>query len=63
MSVSEACLLSLRPYLQIFPGNGDNNVHRKNIFEPPFYARYVRVLPWEWHQRITLRMELLGCNE
>ncbi|XP_071400814.1 lactadherin-like isoform X1 [Centroberyx affinis] len=48
---------------KIFPGNGDNNVHKKNIFEPPFYARYVRVLPWAWHDRITLRMELLGCDE
>uniref|UniRef100_A0A3Q3XG30 Uncharacterized protein n=1 Tax=Mola mola TaxID=94237 RepID=A0A3Q3XG30_MOLML len=48
---------------KIFPGNSDNNVHKKNIFEPPFYARYVRVLPWEWHERITLRMELLGCDE
>uniref|UniRef100_A0A3B5KSA1 Milk fat globule EGF and factor V/VIII domain containing b n=1 Tax=Xiphophorus couchianus TaxID=32473 RepID=A0A3B5KSA1_9TELE len=47
----------------IFTGNSDNNVHKKNIFEPPFYSRYVRVLPWEWHERITLRMELLGCDE
>uniref|UniRef100_A0A3P9MR60 Milk fat globule-EGF factor 8 protein b n=1 Tax=Oryzias latipes TaxID=8090 RepID=A0A3P9MR60_ORYLA len=48
---------------KIFPGNSDNNVHRKNIFEPAFYSRYVRILPWEWHERITLRMELLGCDE
>ncbi|XP_056107050.1 milk fat globule EGF and factor V/VIII domain containing b isoform X1 [Rhinichthys klamathensis goyatoka] len=48
---------------QIFPGNSDNNVHKKNVFEPPFYARFVRVLPWAWHERITLRMELLGCDE
>lgn len=50
-------------YLQIFPGNSDNNVHKKNVFDPPFYARFVRVLPWEWHERITLRMELLGCED
>ncbi|XP_010788507.1 lactadherin-like [Notothenia coriiceps] len=48
---------------RIFPGNSDNNVHKKNIFEPSFYARYVRILPWDWHERITLRMELLGCDE
>lgn len=48
--------------LQLFQGNVDNNTHKKNVFEPPFYARYVRVLPWEWHERITLRMELLGCD-
>ncbi|XP_036399884.1 EGF-like repeat and discoidin I-like domain-containing protein 3 isoform X2 [Megalops cyprinoides] len=48
---------------KIFQGNIDNNVHKKNAFEPPFYARFVRVLPWEWHERITLRMELLGCDD
>ncbi|CAB1323564.1 unnamed protein product, partial [Coregonus sp. 'balchen'] len=48
---------------KIFPGNSDNNVHKKNVFEPPFYARFVRILPWAWHERITLRMELLGCDE
>lgn len=49
--------------LQLFQGNIDNNSHKKNLFEPPFYARYVRVVPWEWHERITLRMELLGCDD
>ncbi|XP_037835578.1 lactadherin-like [Kryptolebias marmoratus] len=48
---------------KIFQGNVDNNSHRKNVFEPPFYARYVRVVPWAWHDRITLRMELLGCDD
>ncbi|XP_051917443.1 lactadherin-like isoform X4 [Hippocampus zosterae] len=48
---------------KIFPGNSDNNVHKKNLFEPPLFARFVRILPWEWHERITLRMELLGCDE
>lgn len=49
--------------LQLFQGNIDNHTHKKNLFEPPFYARYVRVVPWEWHERITLRMELLGCDD
>ncbi|XP_036440212.1 milk fat globule EGF and factor V/VIII domain containing a [Colossoma macropomum] len=47
---------------KVFPGNIDNNTHKKNLFEPPFIARFVRFLPWEWHERITLRMELLGCD-
>nr|XP_020461507.1 lactadherin-like isoform X2 [Monopterus albus] len=46
----------------LFQGNTDNNTHKKNLFEPSFYARYVRVFPWEWHERVTLRMELLGCD-
>ncbi|XP_045427970.1 lactadherin isoform X4 [Pipistrellus kuhlii] len=46
---------------RIFPGNCDNNSHKKNMFEVPFVARYVRILPVSWHNRITLRVELLGC--
>ncbi|XP_025774913.1 lactadherin [Puma concolor] len=46
---------------KIFPGNLDNNSHKKNMFEMPFLARFVRVLPIAWHNRITLRVELLGC--
>ncbi|XP_068131289.1 lactadherin isoform X1 [Hyperolius riggenbachi] len=47
---------------KIFIGNSDNYSHKKNIFNPPFSARYVRVLPQSWHEKITLRMELLGCE-
>ncbi|XP_003475300.1 lactadherin isoform X4 [Cavia porcellus] len=46
---------------KIFRGNLDNNSHKKNVFETPFSARYVRVLPVSWQNRITLRLELLGC--
>ncbi|XP_008851060.1 lactadherin isoform X1 [Nannospalax galili] len=46
---------------KVFSGNSDNNSHKKNVFERPFTARYVRVLPVSWHNRITLRLELLGC--
>ncbi|KAG9341327.1 hypothetical protein JZ751_019431 [Albula glossodonta] len=48
---------------KIFEGNADNNVHKRNVFDAPFYARFVRVIPWEWHERITLRLELLGCED
>nr|CAI9696571.1 unnamed protein product [Rangifer tarandus platyrhynchus] len=46
---------------KIFPGNMDNNSHKKNMFEMPFQARFVRIQPVAWHNRITLRVELLGC--
>ncbi|XP_038517245.1 lactadherin isoform X2 [Canis lupus baileyi] len=46
---------------KIFPGNLDNNSHKKNMFEMPFLARFVRILPVAWHNRITMRVELLGC--
>ncbi|XP_051500568.1 lactadherin-like isoform X1 [Myxocyprinus asiaticus] len=48
---------------KIFQGNTDNNTHKKNLFESSFFAQFVRFLPWEWHERITLRMELLGCDD
>ncbi|XP_077173575.1 lactadherin isoform X2 [Paroedura picta] len=48
---------------QIFEGNSDNYSHKKNVFDVPFYARFVRILPESWHNRITLRVELLGCDE
>lgn len=48
---------------RIFPGNYDNNSHKKNMFEVPFLAHYVRILPVSWHNRITLRVELLGCAQ
>ncbi|NWQ81175.1 MFGM protein, partial [Columbina picui] len=48
---------------KIFHGNTDNYSHKKNVFDVPFYARFVRILPVAWHNRITLRVELLGCDE
>ncbi|XP_030137062.1 lactadherin isoform X3 [Taeniopygia guttata] len=48
---------------KIFHGNNDNYSHKKNVFDVPFYARYVRILPVAWNNRITLRVELLGCDE
>ncbi|XP_074862863.1 lactadherin isoform X2 [Carettochelys insculpta] len=48
---------------KIFQGNSDNTSHKKNVFDVPFYARFVRFLPVAWHNRITLRVELLGCDE
>uniref|UniRef100_A0A8B9HAL9 EGF-like repeats and discoidin I-like domains 3a n=1 Tax=Astyanax mexicanus TaxID=7994 RepID=A0A8B9HAL9_ASTMX len=44
-------------------GNFDNDTHRKNVIDPPIYARFIRILPWSWYGRITLRAELLGCTE
>lgn len=33
----------------------------RNNFIPPIEARFVRVSPTRWHQRIALKLELLGC--
>uniref|UniRef100_A0AAY4BI30 F5/8 type C domain-containing protein n=1 Tax=Denticeps clupeoides TaxID=299321 RepID=A0AAY4BI30_9TELE len=48
---------------KIFQGNFDNETHRKNVIDPPIYARFVRIVPWSWYGRISLRVELLGCTE
>lgn len=34
----------------------------RNNFIPPIEARFVRVNPTRWHQRIALKLELLGCQ-
>ncbi|XP_076842717.1 EGF-like repeat and discoidin I-like domain-containing protein 3 isoform X1 [Brachyhypopomus gauderio] len=48
---------------KIFQGNFDHETHRKNVIIPPIYARFVRIIPWSWYGRITMRVELLGCSE
>ncbi|KAK2109336.1 Lactadherin [Saguinus oedipus] len=48
---------------KIFPGNWDNHSHKKNLFEMPILAHYVRVLPLAWHNRIALHLKLLGCTK
>eukprot|EP00057_Strongylocentrotus_purpuratus_P020571 XP_011675045.1 PREDICTED: uncharacterized protein LOC756501 isoform X1 [Strongylocentrotus purpuratus] len=44
----------------IFPGNSDRNTVVYNRFPEPMTCRYVRLLPYTWHQHISLRMELVG---
>uniref|UniRef100_A0A8B9HBZ7 EGF-like repeats and discoidin I-like domains 3a n=1 Tax=Astyanax mexicanus TaxID=7994 RepID=A0A8B9HBZ7_ASTMX len=56
-------LVSVSVLSQVFQGNFDNDTHRKNVIDPPIYARFIRILPWSWYGRITLRAELLGCTE
>ncbi|XP_070693742.1 discoidin, CUB and LCCL domain-containing protein 2 [Pempheris klunzingeri] len=47
---------------KIFQGN-INYLHEvRNNFIPPIEARFVRINPTLWHQRISLKLELLGCQ-
>uniref|UniRef100_A0A3B4XHQ3 Discoidin, CUB and LCCL domain containing 2 n=1 Tax=Seriola lalandi dorsalis TaxID=1841481 RepID=A0A3B4XHQ3_SERLL len=47
---------------KIFQGN-INYLHEvRNNFIPPIEARFVRIDPTLWHQRIALKLELLGCQ-
>ncbi|XP_017325827.1 discoidin, CUB and LCCL domain-containing protein 2 [Ictalurus punctatus] len=47
---------------KVFQGNANYLQEVRNNFIPPIEARFIRVIPVQWHQRIALKMELLGCQ-
>ncbi|XP_045699077.1 discoidin, CUB and LCCL domain-containing protein 1 [Phyllostomus hastatus] len=47
---------------KVFRGNFNFHDPVTNNFIPPIVARYVRVVPQTWHQRIALKVELIGCQ-
>ncbi|XP_037010866.2 discoidin, CUB and LCCL domain-containing protein 2 isoform X2 [Artibeus jamaicensis] len=47
---------------KIFQGNKDYHQDVSNNFLPPITARFVRVNPTQWQQKIALKVELLGCQ-
>ncbi|MEE6457914.1 hypothetical protein FKM82_000097, partial [Ascaphus truei] len=46
---------------KVFQGNSDYLDITRNNLIPPVVARYLRIVPQEWHQRIALKVELVGC--
>lgn len=44
-----------------FLGNFDSDTVKKNYFDRPLKARYLKVQPIKWHQQIGLKLEVLGC--
>lgn len=54
--------LSPPSFSQVFQGNMNYQDEVRNNFIPPIEARYVRVQPSQWHQRVALKLELLGCQ-
>uniref|UniRef100_A0A8C8SKA0 Discoidin, CUB and LCCL domain containing 1 n=1 Tax=Pelusios castaneus TaxID=367368 RepID=A0A8C8SKA0_9SAUR len=58
-----------RPYRRIlsneekvFQGNSNYGDIVRNNFIPPIVTRYVRIIPQTWHQRIAMKVELIGCR-
>uniref|UniRef100_A0AAX7UX45 F5/8 type C domain-containing protein n=1 Tax=Astatotilapia calliptera TaxID=8154 RepID=A0AAX7UX45_ASTCA len=49
-------------YQNIFKGNDDPDEEAINVFEPPLFARYIRIHPRGWIKDIALRLEVLGCD-
>ncbi|BES95349.1 Hypothetical protein NTJ_08158 [Nesidiocoris tenuis] len=47
---------------EMFKGNINGNDVRRNSFEIPIIARWVKVNPTRWRDRISLRLELYGCD-
>ncbi|XP_030412039.1 discoidin, CUB and LCCL domain-containing protein 1 isoform X1 [Gopherus evgoodei] len=47
---------------KVFQGNSNYEDVVRNNFIPPIVARYVRIIPQTWHQRIALKVELIGCR-
>uniref|UniRef100_A0A8C5QKV7 Discoidin, CUB and LCCL domain containing 1 n=1 Tax=Leptobrachium leishanense TaxID=445787 RepID=A0A8C5QKV7_9ANUR len=47
---------------KLLEGNSNYLDQTRNNFIPPIVARYLRIIPQTWHQRIALKVELTGCS-
>ena len=45
----------------MFDGNDDSDTIVVNQVNHPIKARFVRLLPVEWHNHISMRIEIYGC--
>ncbi|XP_060801715.1 neurexin-4 [Amyelois transitella] len=48
--------------IKMFQGNHDGNTVHKNEFEVPIIAQYIRINPMRWRDKISMRLELYGCD-
>ncbi|XP_028582470.2 discoidin, CUB and LCCL domain-containing protein 2 isoform X1 [Podarcis muralis] len=47
---------------KVFQGNTGYYQEVRNNFIPPIIARFIRINPLKWHQKIAMKVELLGCQ-
>ncbi|XP_067329759.1 discoidin, CUB and LCCL domain-containing protein 1-like isoform X1 [Anolis sagrei] len=47
---------------KVFEGNHDSHQEASNTFIPPIVARYLRIAPQSWNQKVALKMMLWGCQ-
>ena len=47
---------------KLFQGNQEGDYVVRNEFNQPIIAQWIRINPTRWADRISLRMELYGCN-
>ncbi|KAL1514303.1 hypothetical protein ABEB36_003581 [Hypothenemus hampei] len=48
--------------VRMFRGNIDGDTVHKNEFEVPIIAKWIRINPTRWRDRISMRVELFGCE-
>ena len=48
-------------FAQEFSANNDRNSERIHFLNEPFFARYIRLHPTEWHNHVSMRAAILGC--
>ncbi|XP_016910778.1 neurexin-4 isoform X1 [Apis cerana] len=48
--------------IKMFKGNIDGDTIKLNKFEVPIIAQWIRINPTRWRDRISLRLELYGCD-
>ena len=48
-------------FFQVFDGNKNSDTVVYNDLTPIITARFIRFLPWQWNNRIAMRIEIFGC--
>ena len=48
-------------FTQEFDGNVDRDTIVAHDLNPPIFARCIRFRPKDWHEHISMRVELYGC--
>ncbi|KAF7493590.1 Neurexin-4 [Sarcoptes scabiei] len=48
--------------IKLFQGNTDGNSVVINHFDPPIIAQFIRINPTRWRDRISMRIQLYGCD-
>ncbi|XP_042898016.1 neurexin-4 isoform X2 [Parasteatoda tepidariorum] len=48
--------------IQLFTGNVDGDTIKLNKFDMPIIAQWIRINPTRWRDRISMRVELYGCD-
>lgn len=60
--VSQLCLTLPPSSSQMFLGNSEPDEEMLNLFDPPLFARFIRIHPRGWVNDIALRLEFMGCD-